>query len=302
MKMSLGKLQALQKAAFFTHGFQGLITFVLWVVLLALKAQKNSPAEANVLFAMCFIAVPVIIYTAMTPRFPRTVQYSHPIAQTVLCFVSSIVFFAGFVTLAVHNNEGISKGEVKDGESKTCKTTAYGTPTSCEISKAAIGLGVVVFIAFAVTTGMYAYTCYFLWKQNLPFTSHLRPGAIASHDVEATTQDAFSHKDDHMLDPQEDEHVQSPYETHNPTPGGTYAPLSGTAVGQGRWQGEDDDDDDVDFRRDNGGYRAEHNYSAGISEHGGRMTPLTGHQDPYTDRVQQPLEFPQGPYNTNDRY
>ena len=52
MKMSLGKIQALQKAAFFTHGFQGFMVFVLWVVLLALKAQKGSPAAANVLFAM----------------------------------------------------------------------------------------------------------------------------------------------------------------------------------------------------------------------------------------------------------
>ncbi|KAK6353681.1 hypothetical protein TWF696_005643 [Orbilia brochopaga] len=296
MAMSLSKVQALQKAAFFTHGFQGFMVFVLWVVLLALKAQKGgSPSAANVLFAMCFIAVPVIIYTAMTPRFPRTIKYSHPIAQTVLCFVSTIIWFAGFVSLAVYNNEGISKSEVEEGESKSCATTAYGTPTSCEISRAAIGLGVVVFLAFAVTTGMYAYTCYYLWKQNLPFTSHLRPGNVAVHDVEATTQDAFSHKDDpHMLDPQEDEHPQSPYETHTPTPGGVYAPLSGTAVGQGRWQGEDDDDD-ADFRRDNG-YRNEHNSSVGIG-HEGRMTPLTGHQDPYTDRVQQPVEFPDGPYN-----
>ncbi|KAF3929653.1 hypothetical protein AA313_de0200366 [Arthrobotrys entomopaga] len=148
---------------------------------------------------------------------------------------------------------------------------------------------------------MYAYTTYYLWKENIPFTSHLRPEAFATHDVEATTQDAFSHKDDHMLDPQDDEHdnnghPQSPYEQSvTPTPGGVYAPLSGTAVGQGRWQGEDDDDDS-DFRRD--AYRTEHN--ASVSDQGGRMTPLTGHQDPYHE--QQPVEFPEGPYNTGYRY
>ncbi|KAK6502720.1 hypothetical protein TWF506_003295 [Arthrobotrys conoides] len=297
-KMTLSKIGTLQQAAFYTHGFQGLVIFILWVILLALKAQKGgSPAAANLLFAMCFISVPIIIYTAMTPRWPRTVRFSHPIAQTALCFLSTILWFAGFVSLAVHNNEGISRGE-----DKTCATTVYGTPKICDLSRGAIGLGVVVFLAWAVTTGMYAYTCYFLWKENMPFTSHLRPGVIATHDVEATTQDAFSHKDDHnMLDPQEDEHPQSPYQPTSvtPTPGGVYAPLSNTAVGQGRWQGEDDDED-ADFRRD--AYRNQHN--ASVSDNGihggGRTTPLTGHQDPYS--VQQPIEFPEGPYNTGYRY
>ncbi|EPS39653.1 hypothetical protein H072_6568 [Dactylellina haptotyla CBS 200.50] len=300
MAMSLSKIQTLQKAAFFTHGFQGLFIFVLWCILLALKAQKGgTPAEANLLFAMCFISVPVIIYTAMTPRWPRTVKFSHPIAQTVLCFLSTILWFAGFVSLAVHNNNGINMG--KD---KNCATTVYGTPRICEISKAAVGLGVVVFLAFGVTTGMYAYTTYYLWKEKIPFTSHLGPGVIATHDVEATTQDAFSHKDDHMLDPQDDEHdnnghPQSPYDHPvTPAPGGVYAPLSGTAVGQGRWQGEDDDED-ADFRRD--AYRNQHN--ASVSDQGGRMTPLTGHQDPYSDRTAvQPVEFPDGPYNGGYRY
>ncbi|KAF3922261.1 hypothetical protein ABW20_dc0103502 [Dactylellina cionopaga] len=154
---------------------------------------------------------------------------------------------------------------------------------------------------------MYAYTVYYLWKENLPFTSHLFPSSVAAHDVEATTQDAFSHKDDHMLDPQEDEHEheheheqhEPPYhQTVTPIPGGVYAPLSSTAVGQGRWQGEDDDDD-ADFSRD--GYRNQHNVSV-LSDQGGRNTPLTGHQDPYTDRVQQPVEFPDGPYNSGYRY
>ncbi|EWC47706.1 hypothetical protein DRE_02906 [Drechslerella stenobrocha 248] len=301
MAMSLTKIQVIQKAAYFTHGFQGLMVFILWIVLLALKAQKGgTPSQANVLFAMCFISVPVIIYTAMAPRWPRTVKFSHPIAQTALCFVSTIIFFAGFVSLAVHNNEGISRGET-DGVS-SCATTIYGTPRICELSKAVIGLGVVVFFAFAVTTGMYAYTCYWLWRENLPFTAHLRPGAVAAHDVEATTQDAFSHKDDHMLDPQEDEHPH-PSDVGVPPPAsgvGSYALLSGTAVGQGRWQGEDDDDD-ADFRRDNG-YRNEHNASVTSGNHPGRSTPLTGIQDPYTDRVEQPVEFPQGPYNNGYRY
>ncbi|KAF3932395.1 hypothetical protein ABW19_dt0206315 [Dactylella cylindrospora] len=264
--VSLQKIRTLQKAAFVTHGIQAVMVFVLWIICLVLKAQKGgSPSQVNVLFAM-------------------------------------IIWFAGFVALAVHNNEGISKGET-DGE-KTCATTAYGTPSICEISKAAIGVGAVVFILFAITTGMYAYTCYFLWKQNIPFTSHLKPEVI-SHDVEATTQDAFSHKDDqNMLDPEDDERDPAQYhasKTPPPAQGpGVYAPLSGTAVGQGRWQGEDDDDD-IDFRRDSRDrYRNQNN--ASVSDQGGRMTPLTGIQDPYTDRVQQPVEFPDGPYNTGYRY
>jgi len=296
------KIKLLQKVAFAVHGFQGIMVFILWIIILVLKAQKGgSPSQANVLFVMCFFSVPVIIYVAMSPRWPRTVKYSHPIAQTVLCGISTIIYFAGFIALAVYNNDGINKG-AKNGN-KTCSTTANGTPAACNISMGVIGVAVVVFFAFAITTGIYAYTTYYLWKSNLPFTSHLRPEAFAVHDVEATTQDAFSHKDDHMLDPEYDEHGTVPGAggpSSSSAPGGVYAPLSGTAVGAGRWQGEDDDDFD-DYRRDSRDGRHDTAHQSGsVSEQGGRATPASS---TYSDsQPQQIVEFPPGPYYGGHQY
>ena len=70
-----------------------------------------------------------------------------------------------------------------------------------------------------------SYLVYYLWKSSLPWDYYITTssGMRANADIEATTQDAFSHKDDPRemnLDPEDDEHGHVQGESSN------YAPLS----------------------------------------------------------------------------
>ena len=79
--MGLKKLEKFRMTSFVMHGAQGLLTFILWIMLLVLKAQKGDPPEnggapsqANVMFAMVSSHLPAhavqMAYRCVSVSYP----------------------------------------------------------------------------------------------------------------------------------------------------------------------------------------------------------------------------------------
>lgn len=118
------------------------------------------------------------------------------------------------------------------------------------------------------------YLVYYLWTSSLPWDYYITTaGTQRNQEIEATTQDAFSHKDDPRemnLDPEDDEHGHVQGESSN------YAPLDTSEQHYGRVNPAVRYDD-----VDESGYRTGH-----------------VHQSPQHDNEQ--VDFPEGPYEPEE--
>jgi hypothetical protein len=76
-------------------------------------------------------------------------KFANAYAFAALDCVFTILWFAAAIAVAVYNANGISQGakkaKVSDGN---CSTSAWGDESSCKLSKATVGLGVVILYVF----------------------------------------------------------------------------------------------------------------------------------------------------------
>ena len=200
------------------HIAQFICAFVLFCLEIAVFRAKDSVINGNVgwTFACCFLSLPVWVYLAMAPRFPRTRKFAQPYVMATLDGLFALIWLTAFSTQAAYNSAD------KCGE-------------ACSLSKACVAMGVFVFLFSCVTTFLSIWTVkYWQFHNRLPGYDR---GQIPAHDVDPDKA-AFSmapHDDDayervNMDDHEEDarrparydaDPYGAPSEASNPYAGGS---------------------------------------------------------------------------------
>lgn len=83
----------------------------------------------------------------MVPMWSRASRFANAYAFLAVDAVYMILWFAAFVAVAIWNSHGIKQGakekKVADDD-RSCATFAYGSESKCTVSKAAVGMGVLI--------------------------------------------------------------------------------------------------------------------------------------------------------------
>ena len=93
----------------------------------------------------------------MVPLWSRAWRFANVYAYLTLDLLFSLLWFAAFIAVAAWQGQGIKAGakDNKDeGDAGRCTTFAYGSASKCKVSKASVGMGVVVFLLWAITSGI----------------------------------------------------------------------------------------------------------------------------------------------------
>jgi hypothetical protein len=83
----------------------------------------------------------------MVPAWSRAQRFASAYAFLAVDAVYTILWFAAFIAVAIWNSAGIKRGgeEKKiSADERNCTTFAYGDEAKCNVSKAAVGVGVMV--------------------------------------------------------------------------------------------------------------------------------------------------------------
>lgn len=123
----------------------------------------------------------------MTPRFPRTQRLAHPYALVTVDFIYTILWLSGFASVASFDSSGLCAKKC-DSDGKNCSISS-----KCNLGKAVVGLGVFIFLFFALTTAMSVYGIQY-WRTNgvLPGASRAPYGSTNDQ----FDKNAFSTADD----------------------------------------------------------------------------------------------------------
>lgn len=215
----------IQKCKVVAHSLQAVFVFVATVLTITVMTKQGSIEGATKYFmAMCFFSIPAIIYLVMVPMWSRASRFASAYAFLAVDAVYTILWFAAFIAVAIWNSNGIKQGakekKVADND-RSCATFAYGSKSKCIVSKAAVGVGIMIFILFAITTSVSAY--YFIkYKREgvLPYQSkelnpHYTSGETSkdnawSADIETMHRDSIDSLDrhtEHGGNQQEDEYA-----------------------------------------------------------------------------------------------
>lgn len=115
----------------------------------------------------CFLTLPALAYLVIGPMWSRLWRLNNVYAYTTIDLLFSLLWFAAAIAVAVWNGDGIGKGEKDDAKTKRstdtlfaradaakkgCAAFAYGSEAKCNVSKATVGFGVVIFLLFMVTS------------------------------------------------------------------------------------------------------------------------------------------------------
>lgn len=121
-------------------------------------------AKANSAFEQCFLSIPGLIYLVMVPMWSRAWRFANVYAYAAIDILFTVLWLAAFSAVATWNKKGIEKGdndsdEDSDSDSKsgTCASFAYGSASRCKVSKATVGFGVIICLAFVITSLISVY-------------------------------------------------------------------------------------------------------------------------------------------------
>ncbi|PIA92001.1 hypothetical protein CB0940_09072 [Cercospora beticola] len=172
MRIPQTKLQRVKAG---THLFQSVLVFVAGCLTLAVMTKSGGyGGQSAFYFALCFFTIPAVIYQVMVPMWSRAWRFNNVWAIATVDVLFAILWFAAAIAVAVWNGQAISKGKTKtetkpDSNTDTpkradevikdgsCKSFAYGSVSKCNVSKATVGLGVVMFLLFALTAAIAIY-------------------------------------------------------------------------------------------------------------------------------------------------
>ncbi|XPS99300.1 hypothetical protein M3J09_008479 [Ascochyta lentis] len=187
--MPIGRIPQsyVQKCKVLLHVLQVVFIFVAGCLTIAVMTKEGTIGGATKFyFAMCFLSIPAIIYLVMVPMWARTKKFANAYAFLTVDLLYTILWFAAFVAVAMWNSEGIKEGakEKKIGDNdRNCTTFKYGSESMCNISKGSVGIGVMVFIFFGLTSAISGYYMHkFLREGVLPYESQKENPYYASGD------------------------------------------------------------------------------------------------------------------------
>ncbi|KAI9673252.1 MAG: hypothetical protein M1829_004317 [Trizodia sp. TS-e1964] len=144
------ELSYLQKAKNAAHIFQTLLIFIVWAITIAvLRGDGSTDGRSKWYFAVvgCWLSLPALIYVAMVPAWPRSQKFANAYAFAVIDTLFTIFWFSAFIAVASWNSSGIQEGARAlniDENAGNCSTFAYGPQNKCDLSKATVGLGVII--------------------------------------------------------------------------------------------------------------------------------------------------------------
>ncbi|KAL5119073.1 hypothetical protein ACEQ8H_002997 [Pleosporales sp. CAS-2024a] len=163
----------IQKCKVVGHVFQSVFIFVGLCLTLAVMGKDGTTGGATTYFlVLCFLSIPAIIYLVMVPMWSRAKRFANAYAFLALDFVYTILWFAASVAVAVWNSRGISQGAAERKLPASCTTFKFGSASKCAVSKASVGIGVIIFLLFALTTAVSAYYLIrFVREGALPYES-----------------------------------------------------------------------------------------------------------------------------------
>ena len=103
----------------------------------------------------------------MVPMWTRAWRFANVYAYAAVDILFALLWFAAFIAVAVWESDGVRKGtsskntKRKDNKpnntsnrSGSCSQFAFGSEAKCEVAKASVGFGVVIFLLFGVTSAL----------------------------------------------------------------------------------------------------------------------------------------------------
>ncbi|OAK94830.1 hypothetical protein IQ06DRAFT_82607 [Phaeosphaeriaceae sp. SRC1lsM3a] len=166
----------IQKCKVVAHTFQSIFIFVGLCITIAVFTKDGETGGASKYYlALCFVSIPAIIYLVMVPMWSRAQRFANAYAFLAVDALYTLLWFAAFIAVALWNSSGIKEGakekNIPDDE-RNCTTFKWGSESKCNVSKASVGVGVVIFILFLVTTAVSGYYLHkFLKEGVLPYES-----------------------------------------------------------------------------------------------------------------------------------
>ena len=93
----------------------------------------------------------------MVPLWSRAWRFANVYAYLALDLLFSLLWFAAFIAVATWQSQGMMKG-VKDDKnadsSKNCEHFGFGSVSKCNVTKASVGMGVILFLLWCITSGI----------------------------------------------------------------------------------------------------------------------------------------------------
>lgn len=197
----------LQKIKIALHGVQGFIIFLAWAITIAIFTKPGSTdGRVKFFFALCWFCIPLLIYQTGVPQFNRTRRFSNAYAHAAIDVLLAIFWFAAFISVATWTKEGIDKG-VGRPKKKGCDAFAWGGGGGkCHLSQVDIGMGVVVFLLFLVTSFISVKNLlYYRRNGSLPGTTPSHEAhPLPNHDEDDQAKYAFSSNPHDQFDEEEE--------------------------------------------------------------------------------------------------
>lgn len=97
----------------------------------------------------CFLTLPAITYQIVVPMWSRAWRFANVYAYTAIDAIFTILWLAGFISVAIWQSEGVNTGEKAGG---SCSHFAYGSVSRCQTAQATTGFGILIFLLFVATT------------------------------------------------------------------------------------------------------------------------------------------------------
>ncbi|KAF2637873.1 hypothetical protein P280DRAFT_457612 [Massarina eburnea CBS 473.64] len=227
-----------QKCKTVAHVFQVLFIFVGGCIALAVFTKDGDVGGATrYFFALCFCTMPAILYLTMVPMWSRAVRFANAYAFVAVDAIYTILWFGAFISVAMWNSAGVKQGAIEQKqETSNCTTFKYGNEEKCKLSRATVGMGIVVFLLFALTAAISGYYLHAYRKEGtMPYESmkpnpHHESGETGKDAIWSTEIDGPHHRSDSLDEDRHTEHGGNQQEDE-------YALLHGTETEDGRHPG-----------------------------------------------------------------
>ncbi|KAH8724755.1 hypothetical protein GQ44DRAFT_617465 [Phaeosphaeriaceae sp. PMI808] len=166
----------IQKCKIVAHVGQTLFIFVGLCITIAVLTKAGDTGSATKFYlALCFLSIPAIIYLVMVPMWSRAQRFANAYAFLAVDVAYTILWFAAFIAVAMWNSSGVKEGAKEKNipdDARNCTTFKWGSESKCSISRSSVGIGAVVFVLFAITSGVSGYYLAKFMKEGvLPYES-----------------------------------------------------------------------------------------------------------------------------------
>ena len=132
----------------------------------------------------------------------RAWKFANVYAYAALDLLFAVLWFAAAIAVGVWQGEGVKKGSNNDQSKDAgggCASFAYGSASKCEVAKASVGFGVIVFLLFALTSGVSIWGLLRYRKTGImPYGSSGEHGKAEQLPVEDPNKDPWSTDTDEL--------------------------------------------------------------------------------------------------------